>query len=60
MLINCPECEKEISDKVGTICPNCGYSIPILEETQKKESRNRIIAFVVVIFIMFNLIAIAS
>ena len=23
-LINCPECEKEISDKVKA-CPHCGY-----------------------------------
>jgi predicted amidophosphoribosyltransferase len=23
-LINCPECTKEISDKVKS-CPNCGY-----------------------------------
>jgi hypothetical protein len=28
-LINCPECDKEISDKVKA-CPNCGY--PIIEE----------------------------
>ena len=26
MLINCPECSKEISDKCGS-CPHCGYSI---------------------------------
>lgn len=25
-LINCPECNKEISDK-ATVCPNCGYPI---------------------------------
>lgn len=27
MLINCPECNKEISDKAET-CPNCGYKLP--------------------------------
>lgn len=27
MLINCPECNKEISDK-AEICPNCGYKLP--------------------------------
>lgn len=26
-LINCPECNKEISDK-ATSCPNCGYNLP--------------------------------
>jgi len=25
-LINCPECQKEVSDKAAT-CPNCGFSI---------------------------------
>ena len=30
-LINCPECGKEISDKVKA-CPNCGY--PIIEEVE--------------------------
>ena len=25
-LMNCPECNKEISDTVKT-CPNCGYKI---------------------------------
>ena len=36
-LVNCPECSKEISDKVKT-CPHCGY--PMVEEnndTQKVE-----------------------
>lgn len=28
-LINCPECQKEISDKVKT-CPHCGF--PIIDE----------------------------
>lgn len=27
MLINCPECNKEISDKAET-CSNCGYRLP--------------------------------
>ena len=27
MLINCPECNKEISEK-AEICPNCGYRLP--------------------------------
>lgn len=36
-LIKCPECEKEISDKVKS-CPNCGYPMEIdNNETQKVE-----------------------
>lgn len=30
MLINCPECNKEVSDK-AEICPNCGYKLQKLE-----------------------------
>lgn len=26
-LINCPECDKQMSDQAGA-CPNCGYKIP--------------------------------
>lgn len=29
-LVNCPECNKEVSDKAGN-CPQCGY--PIIEKT---------------------------
>ncbi len=36
-LINCPECQKEISDRVKS-CPNCGYPlIEDLTEIQKVE-----------------------
>ena len=31
-LINCPECGKEISDRVKA-CPNCGF--PLQEETNE-------------------------
>lgn len=35
-LINCPECSKEISDKVKS-CPHCGFPMEETEETQKVE-----------------------
>lgn len=31
MLINCPECNKEVSDK-AEICPNCGFKINTLRQ----------------------------
>lgn len=31
MLIKCPECEKEVSDKADK-CPNCGYPMTPAEE----------------------------
>lgn len=34
-LINCPECSKEISDKV-TACPSCGY--PLADKTNKSDA----------------------
>lgn len=36
-LINCPECAKEISDKVKA-CPHCGY--PLIEEVASKPEDN--------------------
>ena len=33
-LIKCPECDKEISDKVKS-CPHCGY--PLQEEVDKAQ-----------------------
>ena len=41
-LINCPECQKEISDKVK-VCPQCGYPLvsePNNENTQRVEVTN--------------------
>ena len=38
MLINCPECKKEISDK-AIFCPSCGY--PMKEEKLPKKSTRR-------------------
>lgn len=40
-LINCPECNKEISDKVQA-CPHCGY--PLVEEVVNQEIQKNDIA----------------
>lgn len=62
-LINCPECNKEISDKVKT-CPNCGYpfvvedtikqvkSIGLSELVQKKKKLITIIAGMILLIIV--------
>lgn len=34
-LINCPECGKEISDKVKA-CPHCGY--PLVENSEENNT----------------------
>ena len=66
-LINCPECSKEISDKVVN-CPNCGYPLKDTEEINSnpqevevtgfkfKLNKNKII--ITIIFVIFIVIAI--
>ena len=34
-LINCPECNREVSDK-AEICPNCGFGVAKYIERQNK------------------------
>lgn len=43
-LIRCPECENEISDKVDTVCPKCGFKLDeksMLENSQKNWGQGR-------------------
>lgn len=40
MLMQCPECELQVSDK-ATFCPHCGY--PIQPDVKPRKPRNRII-----------------
>lgn len=47
-LINCPECNKEISDQV-TNCPNCGYP---LKKKQSKAGKRIIIAVSVIVLVI--------
>lgn len=49
-LVNCPECNKEISDKASS-CPNCGYKIPHLEKEMKTKKNIKIILEVLVVII---------
>lgn len=47
-LINCPECNEEISDKAGQ-CPHCGYPLDVKnkENGSKKMSQKQVILVVV-------------
>jgi len=51
-LINCPECNKEISNQAKS-CPNCGYEIAKLKDIEKKkeDKKNLRIGCIVVIVI---------
>ena len=39
-LKNCPECDKEVSDKAKN-CPNCGYPLIENETNEKKKKVKR-------------------
>lgn len=49
-LMNCPECNKEISDKASS-CPNCGYKIPHPEKDMRIKKNIKIIVVILVVFI---------
>lgn len=52
-LIKCPECGKEVSDKVN-VCPHCGYEI----KKQKRVKKLPIIVGIVVVFVILVLVGI--
>lgn len=52
-LINCPECNKEISDQV-TNCPNCGY--PLKKKESKAGKRIIIAVSVIVVVILVSVL----
>ena len=39
-LINCPECNHEMSDQAKT-CPNCGYKIPKVKRVLSPEEQKK-------------------
>lgn len=49
-LINCPECNREISD-TAKVCPSCGYKINL----QKYKKRNKIIFGVILSVIIVSI-----
>jgi len=57
--INCPECEAKILSRVGTICPNCGFTVGFFSENTKKRIYGKFFAltifapFISFIFIIF-------
>lgn len=54
-LINCPECQKEISDSAVT-CINCGYKLKVISHKSKKVLIIGIITIVLIlgIVIIYN------
>ena len=60
-LINCSQCEHEILDKLGTICPNCGYTIGYFNGDKKRKRYGKFFAISIFLpFISFLTIIFAS
>ena len=60
-LINCPECNHEILSRIGTICPNCGYTVGYFNGDKKRKVYGKFFALTVFIpFISFITIIFAS
>lgn len=62
-LINCPECNKEISDK-ATTCPNCGNPInetkPIVVQKDYKSKAKAFTISGIIIFLISGFIGIST
>lgn len=60
-LINCPECNHEILERIGTICPSCGHTVSYFEGDRKRKVYGKFFALTVFIpFISFLTIIFAS
>ena len=60
-LTSCPECESQILERLGTVCPNCGHTIGYFNQSQKRPKYAKFFALSVFLpFLSFLLIIITS
>jgi len=60
-LTKCPDCNHEILERIGTICPNCGHTVGYFEGNDKRKRYGKFFAISVFIpFISFITIIFAS
>ncbi|BAK74029.1 MAG: hypothetical protein AB7S49_13095 [Arcobacter sp.] len=60
-IMNCPECNHEILTRMGTICPNCGYTVGYFNGDGKRKKYGKFFALTVFIpFISFVTILFAQ
>lgn len=60
-LISCPECQSEIKEQLGTVCPKCGYTIGYFNQTNKRPKYAKFFALSVFLpFVSFLAIIITS
>ncbi len=59
--INCPECNSEILSRMGTICPNCGYTVGYFNGDKKRKAYGKFFAKTVFLpFVSFVLLILTS
>ena len=61
-LINCPQCNNhKINQRIGTICPSCGYTVRYFENSNNRKQYGRFFALSILIpFFSFTMILLAS
>ena len=58
---NCPDCNHEILSRLGTICPNCGYTIGYFNGNEKRKKYGKFFALTVFTpFISFSSVVFTS
>ena len=46
-LMNCPDCKVKILSRMGTICPNCGFTVGYFNGTTKRKKYGKFFALTV-------------
>lgn len=60
-LKQCPVCEHEIHDRIGTVCPSCGHTVTYFEGDKRKKRYGKFFAISIFLpFISFVTIIFAS
>ena len=60
-ITNCPECNHEILSRLGTVCPECGYTVGYFNGDKKRKIYGKFFALTVFVpFISFITILFAS
>lgn len=44
-LINCPSCNNKILSRMGTICPNCKYTVGYFNGEKRRKGYGRLLDF---------------
>lgn len=46
-LINCPDCNHEILSRMGTVCPNCGFTVGFFNGDERRKKYSKFFAITV-------------